>query len=173
MPNPALQLMPHAPAEQKAVPLVALQTCPQVPQLLGSMFRSLQVPLQLVWPDGQTQLVPKQLPPTGQVVQIPLQLVWPDGQTQLVPEQLPPTGQTTQAPLQLVCPDGQAHLLLVQVPEQQSLAWAHLLPRPSGQGKIGPAQAEYPSHYRCCQGLEHLATRGRRCECFGQFIKAR
>ncbi len=146
MPNPALQLMPHAPAEQKAVPLVALQTCPQVPQLLGSMFRSLQVPLQLVWPDGQTQLVP---------------------------EQLPPTGQTTQAPLQLVCPDGQAHLLLVQVPEQQSLAWAHLLPRPSGQGKIGPAQAEYPSHYRCCQGLEHLATRGRRCECFGQFIKAR
>jgi hypothetical protein len=42
----------------------------------------------------------------------------------------------------------------------------------SSIGKIGLAQAEYPAHYRCREGLEHLATRGRRRDCFGQFIKS-
>src|SRR6266487_1491691 len=94
-----------------------------------------QVPLQLVCPEGQhcpweqlleqqsplplqvppfatQQVVPEQAPPVGQVTQLPLQLVWPDGQTQLVPEHTPPVGQVAQVPLQQPCPEVQQVALL-------------------------------------------------------------
>jgi len=46
LPHPALQeAMPHVPPEQDAVPLGAVQTWPQEPQLLTSVFRFLSQPL--------------------------------------------------------------------------------------------------------------------------------
>ena len=41
----------------------------------------------------------------------------------------------------------------------------------TSQGKIGPAQAEYPAHDRCREGLECLAARCRGRQGFGELIK--
>ena len=43
-PNPVLQLMPHAPLVQLAMPPVELQTVPQPPQLFTSVCRSISQP---------------------------------------------------------------------------------------------------------------------------------
>jgi hypothetical protein len=52
-PNPALQdCSTQAPLTQAAVALGKLQWAPQAPQLLTSVWRLTQVPLQAVWPDG-------------------------------------------------------------------------------------------------------------------------
>lgn len=45
------------------------------------VIRSTHWPLQLVWPVGQTHVVPLQTPPVGQVTQVPLQQVCPVGQS--------------------------------------------------------------------------------------------
>jgi hypothetical protein len=59
----------------------------------------MHVPLQLICPDGQTQLVPEQTPPIGQGTQVPPQLDIPAGQTQTPLMQVAPVGQTLpQAP---------------------------------------------------------------------------
>jgi hypothetical protein len=49
-----------------------------------------QVPLQLVWPEGQTQLVPVHTRPPGQVAHAPPQQVWvaPQVETQVPFEQV-------------------------------------------------------------------------------------
>jgi hypothetical protein len=68
----------------------AVHTLPQAPQLFTSLCSLTHVPLQLVWPVGQTHALPEHTPPLGQVTHAPPQLVWPDAQTQLVPEHAPP-----------------------------------------------------------------------------------
>jgi hypothetical protein len=44
---------------------------------------------------------------------VPPQLVWPDGQTHVVPEHTPPVGQVAQVPPQRVVPVGHAHTHVV------------------------------------------------------------
>jgi hypothetical protein len=57
-----LQVMPQIPPLQIAVPLAGVgQTFPQLPQLLGLVCSSTQVPEQFIWPEGQ-QMPLEQLP---------------------------------------------------------------------------------------------------------------
>ena len=93
-----LQVKPQAPPLQVAVALatVVVQRWPQPPQLLTSVLGSLQVPPQLIIPEGHWQAplthtfgvvhvvpqAPQWLLSVCRLKHVPEQLVWPLGHTQ-------------------------------------------------------------------------------------------
>ena len=115
------------------------QVRPQTPQLVGSVCRSRQKPLQTVWPVGhcgwQAPLTQSRPEPQRKVLaatlqppqlfgslfrsrQKPPQFVWPTGQLseQVLPTQLVPPGQTLpQAPQFIGSCDVNTHVLLQSV----------------------------------------------------------
>jgi len=131
--KPALQdTSVHVPFVQVAVAWAKLQWLPQAPQLLTSVLRLTQVPLQAVWPEGHwlkhwpawqevpdahTLLhAPQLLLSLVRFTQLPVQLVWPVPQVtrHCPPEHAVPEGH---------CPPQAPQLLLsllrfTQLPEQ-------------------------------------------------------
>jgi len=111
--KPALQdTSVHVPFVQVAVAWAKLQWLPQAPQLLTSVLRLTQVPLQAVWPEGHwlkhwpawqevpdahTLLhAPQLLLSLLRFTQLPEQMVWPVGQ------------EVVQMPFTQALPEGQA-----------------------------------------------------------------
>lgn len=77
--------MKHNPLPSKAVPQMHSLHGPQLKIIpaaqglapAGQVRIGRQLPLQLLSPAGQPQLVPVQTPPSGQVTQLPPQQDWP------------------------------------------------------------------------------------------------
>jgi hypothetical protein len=129
------------------------QTCPLGQSIFEQHCR--QNPLQFICPVGHTQPVPEQTPPVGHVAQVPLQLVWPEGQHcpwEQLPEQQSefwvqvPPALTLQVPPQQVLPDVQ---VVPHAPQLSVSVWVlvqvplHSV-RPEGQAQVPLWQVSPP-----------------------------